>query len=491
MARLELLCAAALVALALGVRAAPVVKADFPLNDGGLFVVMSDELRANGFRMPATTSYDLSEIPFAYPPLGLYIAAAVTAITGATAIDVARVLPLVEASAAVVAFYLLARTLLGSGLASIAALAAFAFAPASFLWFVMGGGLTRAVGLVFAILAVRELVLLFRVGGRGHLALAVVTTAATVLAHPLVTWFLAVSSVLAFLTLARTRRGVAQVVAVWCGAILVASPWWLAVLSAHGPAPFAAAFGARAVPATPVAFQRGVLSLGGGIEPFLPVLGIAAVIGSVASLPRRLFVPLWFAVGAFVDPRAGVAAAVPLALAAGAGTEWAVRRMPKRVATLAAAIGLGVLATGAAVATSALTPLDRDARAAIAWIGAETDATASVLVVSGAPAPSDSASEWLPALAARRTVATPQGHEWRAGEFARRLATHDEVQRCASVDCIERWSIDHDIAFDVILVIVHGDGACCEALASDLSADPRYRLPHAETRALVFQRFVR
>jgi hypothetical protein len=68
--------AMALIGVALGagvvLRAAP-IAADFPLGDGGLFWAMANELRTNGFLPPDVTGYNGLDIPYVYPPLGLYL----------------------------------------------------------------------------------------------------------------------------------------------------------------------------------------------------------------------------------------------------------------------------------------------------------------------------------------------------------------------------------------------------------------------------------
>src|SRR5512144_2524036 len=48
----------------LAVRIFPPMLVGFPINDGGMFLVMIRELRANGFLLPALTNYNLSSIPF-------------------------------------------------------------------------------------------------------------------------------------------------------------------------------------------------------------------------------------------------------------------------------------------------------------------------------------------------------------------------------------------------------------------------------------------
>ena len=57
------------------VRLNPSSLAGFAINDGGMFAVMVDDLRANGYALPAFTTYNHLDIPFAYPPLGFYLGA--------------------------------------------------------------------------------------------------------------------------------------------------------------------------------------------------------------------------------------------------------------------------------------------------------------------------------------------------------------------------------------------------------------------------------
>ena len=49
-------CVAA-IALGCAIRARPVLLTDFPLNDGGLFFQMTQELQRAHYRLPAFTSY--------------------------------------------------------------------------------------------------------------------------------------------------------------------------------------------------------------------------------------------------------------------------------------------------------------------------------------------------------------------------------------------------------------------------------------------------
>ena len=64
------------------VRFNPAILARFAINDGGMFAVMIDDLKANHYLIPAVTSYNHAGIPFAYPPLGFYLGALATDLFG-------------------------------------------------------------------------------------------------------------------------------------------------------------------------------------------------------------------------------------------------------------------------------------------------------------------------------------------------------------------------------------------------------------------------
>src|SRR4051812_26670534 len=142
----------AAIVLAAAIRTFLVLSRDFPLNDGALFYLMTKELGAHGFQLPVATAYNGAGIPFAYSPLGFYLTAFLHTVGGFDLANLLRVLPLIFSSLCVVAFYLLARELTASRATLVATLCTFAVLPRSFLWLIMGGGLTRSIGFMFAIL---------------------------------------------------------------------------------------------------------------------------------------------------------------------------------------------------------------------------------------------------------------------------------------------------------------------------------------------------
>src|SRR5215213_8097670 len=94
------------------VRAYHILRHDFPLNDGGLFYAMARDLQTNDYAIPRYTSYNASDIPFAYPPFAMYLAALIDDLTPVPLIDAFRLLPLLGTSLSLVGFALLARLVL-------------------------------------------------------------------------------------------------------------------------------------------------------------------------------------------------------------------------------------------------------------------------------------------------------------------------------------------------------------------------------------------
>ena len=146
--------------LGLIVRVYPVLMRSFPLNDGGMFLVMIRELRANGFALPAFTSYNLSSIPFAYPPLGLYLAAFLN-VLGFDELSILRWMPVAINASSIPGFYLMANEFLRDRPRAAVATAFYALTAGTYDWQIMGGGVTRAPGMLFLILSMWAMLRMF------------------------------------------------------------------------------------------------------------------------------------------------------------------------------------------------------------------------------------------------------------------------------------------------------------------------------------------
>ncbi|HYM15123.1 MAG TPA: glycosyltransferase family 39 protein [Dehalococcoidia bacterium] len=522
----KLYAAAIAGAVALGflVRAGFVLGSDFPLNDGGLFYQMVRDLQHAHYALPQTTTYNGDHLPFIYPPLGLYLSGLLNDETGMGLATVLRFVPLAVSTLTIGAFFLLAREVLRTRLAVIAAVFAFALVPRSFLWMIMGGGVTRAPGLLFALLTMYAAHAMYTRGGRRHAAAAAIFAGLALLSHIEMAWFAAFSCGLFFLAYGRSRRGVALSVAVVVGAVVMVSPWLALMVARHGVAPFGSAFVAAGGTSTnPVIVLIELRFTNELLFPMTMALGGLGAVACVAG--RRYLLPGWPVAIALLDSRAlGTDASVPLALLAGVAVADVLVPLAMRVPELSMAGGRGAAArageraaAGAAVAVLAgvvlyafltamvstprqLSGLGADERAAMAWSAAHTPATGRFLIVSGDQWALDRTSEWFPVLAQRQSVVTTQGYEWQSGgRFRARLRAYDDAQKCASKDasCIAAWADATRIPFDYVYLpklaprvalIVDDEHECCAALRQSLRGDSGYAVVYDGPAATIFKR---
>src|SRR6266545_6504676 len=126
--------------------------APFPLNDGGLFYTMIRDLQANNYALPVFTTYNQAQIPFAYQPLAFYLGSLLSDFTRVDPLNILRLLPPIISAAGIPVFYLLAKEFLPNKTYAALATLLFAFAQRIFAWQIMGGGITRSFGFLFALL---------------------------------------------------------------------------------------------------------------------------------------------------------------------------------------------------------------------------------------------------------------------------------------------------------------------------------------------------
>ncbi|MGI8925531.1 MAG: hypothetical protein ACR2HN_02650, partial [Tepidiformaceae bacterium] len=282
--------AALVAAVVLGVivRAYHVLRWSFPLNDGGLFFAMVRDLQAADYRLPQVTTYNGEGITYGYSPFAFYVAGLVDDLTPLGLFDVFRLLPLLFTCGTLVVFVVLARRFHASPVALVSSIVAFAFIPRTFIWLLMGGGLTRSLGLVCALGALACVQPLYARGDRRWLLPATLLSVATVLAHLETGWFLAFSIALFFLAFGRTGRS-AWHSAVLAGATLaLTAPWWGTVLAREGLEPFLAATSSSHSAWSSWEAARGVLlsivRITATSEPFFPLAGTIALVVALRAL---------------------------------------------------------------------------------------------------------------------------------------------------------------------------------------------------------------
>lgn len=83
------------------------IEYSYPLGYAGLFTQMAEQIAENNFRLPLETPfYGPGGIPFAYPPLGLYLLAILIKLTGKYFIFLRFIPPLISFASLIPLFYL-------------------------------------------------------------------------------------------------------------------------------------------------------------------------------------------------------------------------------------------------------------------------------------------------------------------------------------------------------------------------------------------------
>lgn len=436
-----------LLAIAVGtaLRLGWVLTSAFPRTDGGLFWVMIRDLQANGYRLPAFTTYDGGVIPFVYPPFALLQAALLADVTGWSPLAIVRLEPAVVSSLALVAFAAFAFLLTADLRATWMSTLLFGVLPGPLRWQAAGGGLTRSFGCLFALLLLVALLRFYQRGRTRDLVLAAAAGALALASHLDWSMFAVYTSALLLPFYGRTRRSVVGTVLAGAAALSLAAVWWLPVLLRHGPTPFVAMLTGSSEVWPP---GSGLLDLafpawGGEAAPVLSLLALA---GFVIQLRRRsFFAPLLLLASYALQVRGhDQASAVPVALLAATtvsvfwtvGTQTVQSDRPRRPPTVAVRVGIVLICV---LGTYTGLRLTRDIgfaaeftpshRAAFDWVQRETAPDATFLVVSTNTW--EAGLEWFPALTERRSLTTATGYEPVPGEFSGRYFANAQLRRCS------------------------------------------------------------
>lgn len=501
------------VALGFAIRASYVFGAPFPLNDGGLFYAMTRDLQAAHFVLPATTSYNGSDIPYAYSPLAFYLAGLTDSLTPLALIDVFRFMPLVITSASVGAVALLACEMRLGRIATVAAVVGFAVAPRSFIWLLMGGGVTRSLGMLFAILAVWASL---RLGAARRTRWAVIAGFAlglVALSHLGTMPFACLGVLLAFGARNRSLRGAAHLAVLGVVALCLVMPWLVLIVHRHGLSPLEDSMGSGESlfhgDHVAVLVRLARLDFGSTVEPLFPVVNALGILGGLFALARRRWLlPAWWGLTVMFDARAGATyTTVPIALLAGSAVAALVEMRPRLAAALSAdgrwvnpavvpAVACLVVAayvsfaafklrdwrlTGEGYNLESLTPAEVGA---MRWIEDHTRPDARFLVLTAAPWASDRSSEWFPALTERKSLGTVQGTEWLDNDaFDAAQAEFNALQSCAQADarCLEAWARQTHNSFDYVYIPAPTfPFVCCAPLFNALMSDESYDVAYAK-----------
>lgn len=466
------------------VRFYPAIISGFPVNDGGMFYAMTQDLMANDFALPDFTTYNNADIPFAYPPFGFYVSALLSALVPGPDLWVFLYLPALVSFLLIPAFYLFAKETSSSPLVGALAALIYAFTPKTFQWSVMGGGVTRSFGLLFMILFFWQATLLFREYRPRHLLLVVIFAAASVTSHPQTAFHAALGGLILFLFYGRSKRGFFSAFLVGLGVVLLSAPWWATVLQRHGLETFISAGGTSQ---RTLEFYKIVLDLHLPTDILsLPFLAFF-YIGLFVSLRERNFLyAVWILSAYLSDPRGGAGAALlSESILAGIGIHqlsvWMSFRKPGAVPRSGVRRGvfvmgsvlfiwfmLGAVITDFRLVNTSLKPGDLEL---VEWVNENTGTDKTFLLATGREfSMTDPLQEWFPALTGRTSLTTLQGKEWTLGDAF--FPWYEELvkfQKCPNAACVNEWSRRNQAAYDYLIVLIP-EAAATDGLSDSLRA---------------------
>jgi hypothetical protein len=502
----------------LAIRLAIPLTSAFPLNDGGLFYAMITDLEANHFVLPALTTYNSASIPFAYPPLAFFLYGAVNTVTHIPLLLLMRLGPALVSTGSLVAFYALARDLLSSKVQAALAALVFMLLPRAFAWLIMGGGVTRSLGMLFALLAMRQAFRLFTKPSVRTILGMIVLGSLVVYTHPEAATHTVISTMVFFFWKSRSLRGVAAASIVAATVAALSAPWWATVLARYGWDPFLAA--RAAAQADSYNALEGLLVLfrfDFADEPHVALLTAFSLIGIILQLSARKFaIPGWLLAMHAIEPRGGALfIMIPLALSAGIGLEGAILPAFATLGLNERAIGPTPRSAGNWLESVFASPATRlflgfvfvygimsayetawkvgtnlslsppDLRA-LEWVRANTPQGSRFAVVTIDLPLRDATSEWFPALTGRQSLATVFGYEWvRKVDFGKKVEEYQSLQECSPFGpaCLDTWSVNYAAPFDYVYIrnaaSVH-NVALTGALAASADYEGVYNSPTVE-----------
>jgi hypothetical protein len=481
------------VVLAIGatVRLLPVLGANFPTGDGGLIYALVEDMRQGGVLLPDTGSYNNLSIPFVYPPLALGSAAAIGDVLGVSTFDLLRFLPVLASLACLATFAMVAQRVLPSTTAAVAATLTYALMPHAFDALIAGGGLTRSIGLVFALLSIATVAKAGSNSSR-RAAVAGILIGLAFLSHPQSGIFGTVGCLV--LTIRPGARWLGLAVTSLGCALAVIAPWlWILairnelddlVVGAQRLGPFVGLIRLASLDFSGAIFID--------LYAVVGTLGIAIAVGT-GNWRLPAFLLLVYSVGSGAGEFLG---AVPWALLGGFGLAFCISALPavqdtKRLRSIDLALGTALLflaltATLGSVAgsSSKLHVVTPDQRSAMRWIATEAPTDARFLVATDVVWGDDEISEWFPSLAERANLGTVQGSEWLGrSAFTHQLSVHFAILGCARATATCMRDVAGEVAApDAFIFIPRGrlGGAyspadCCPAMRATLS-DAGYRI---------------
>ncbi len=448
------------ITFSLFVRIFAIFRSDFPLVDGGMFFSMIRDLQEANYSLPSFMSYNHQQIYFAYPPFALFFTGAINSLTGIPLLKLIQWQPVVINVLTLVPVYYLAKRLTQSSTKAWLATFIFSLTPNTYWWQIVGGGVTRSFGALFAFLFTYFAYRIFHdkdnslFGSVG----AILSGALVVLSHP--EWALQAvfTGFLFFLLWGRNWHTIRKSAIIVFSVLALTAFWWITVLLRYGIHTYldaSTATNSRLLSLVPL------ISLQYTFEN-TAFIAVFALIGAFVAIARREYFLLIWGIGCLlVDPRGGVPfALLPFSIVAmlsitdliapfflkNSNREdnswWNFLDLP--VGKLFIGFFAVFCLSNAFLVSTTISNyhLSTGEQQAMLWVKENSGFDDKFLVLGSEANPIHSSlTEWFPALADRQSITTVQGQEW-FGNYHDAINTFSLYQQCLSedLDCIQKIS---------------------------------------------------
>jgi len=488
------------------VRLFPLFKVGFPLVDGGMFYTMIKDLQASHFILPVFTTYNQAEIPFAYPPLAFYIAGFINTATGISLLDIIKWLPVVISILTLPFFYYFVKLVLDSESKAALATLIFALTPNSYWWDIVGGGLTRSTGTLFFIITAISAYQMYREKKNIWVAATIVSGVLVVLSH--LAWALQSAAVILLLWFfyGRNKQGIINSIIVAVGVLLLTSPWWVTILQYHGVGTF---LQAGQVTHSRWLFWTILFALSFTGE-YTTVIAVFALIGFFIYLAKKdYFLPLWAILCLIADPRGGIPASIfPLTILAMSTITEGIAPLLYNAKkdelhfnswTQSLYSNIGRFFFGFFILlflynaynvsnTLSYQVIGKEEINAINWVKSNTVQTDRFLILDEQGNPLLSPlTEWFPALAERRSIATIQGTEWLGGNkhYNKQYPIITSLHECLYKDVNCLYDLPDIMTDKYNYIIVASKNPV--PLLNSLESHPNFKLTYSSPTIKIFQ----
>jgi len=450
-----------------------VLRADFPINDGGMLLQMTQDLLDKNFRLPWYTNYNHAGIPFAYPPLSFYFAALIHRISGIDLFSLFLYIPVFFNILTIPIFFFLSREVLNRENTAIHATLIYAILPPSYEWLIMGGGVARAPALMLSLAALWLAVRSFKCQSSRTLVLAAFFLGVTALCHLEIFLMSAVWIATSAFFLRRDRWGMTALASLGIGSAVIAAPWWITIIARHGLGPFQNALRSGQFS---LANAIGSLLLNSMTDEFLftPILVLGLIGLLYCVMKKDWLLPAWALGVVLFDARSlNRSMLAPLSMLASITIDdilfpaFDLKKSAETVQlrlfpNLAAAILIAYLLLrssllaqiyliSTAQSMDVLSLIDRQA---MQWVRNNIDSDKAFLVmVPPSSWETNETAEWFPVLTNLSAINIVQGSEWLDNNaFSHMRKLYDEINACSleSLNCLEETASAFNLKYSYI-----------------------------------------